>query len=158
MTRLSGRARRGQRVVDHTPQGHWSTTTLVAAITPRAAIAPMVLDGPMNAEAFVTYIERALVPALPPRAIVVMDNLSAHLSPQVHPLLKSAGATLRYLPPYSPDFNPIELMWSKIKTHLRSAKARTDEELWDAVASALDQITPDDTHAFFRHCFVGIKY
>jgi transposase len=158
MTRRFARARRGQRTVDHAPQGHWNTTTLVAAITCQSPIAPMVLDGPMNTEAFLAWVEQMLVPALPPRAIVVMDNLSVHQSSAVADLLQRVGAEVRYLPPYSPDFNPIELMWSKIKTHLRAAKARTQEDLCSATASALAKITSHDTQAFFRHCFVGIKY
>lgn len=157
MTRLYARSRRGRRLVDHAPQGHWNTTTLVAAITMDAPIAPMVLDGPMNAEAFAAYVEQVLVPALPAGAIVVMDNLSAHHAPAVERLLDAAGAELRYLPPYSPDFNPIELMWSKVKASLRAAKARTQEELWTAVALALERITPNDARGFFCHCFVGVK-
>jgi transposase len=158
MTRRFARSRRGQRSLDHAPLGHWNTTTLVAAITCQTPIAPLVLDGPMNREAFEAYVEQALAPALPPGAIVVMDNLSAHQSPTVERLLRRCGATLRYLPPYSPDFNPIELVWSKVKTALRAAKARTQEELWSAIAQALTQITPDDIRAFFCHCFVGMIY
>lgn len=157
MTRLYARARRGQRLVDYPPQGHWNTTTLVAGITLQAPIAPMVLDGAMNAEAFVAYVEQVLVPALPPRAVVVMDNLPAHRVAAVERTLRAAGAEACYLPPYSPDFNPIELMWSKVKSFLRSAKARTQEDLWAAVAQGLASVTSAETHAFFCHCFVGIK-
>lgn len=156
MTRLYARARRGQRLVDYAPAGHWNTTTLVAAITCQAPIAPMVLEGAMDTEAFVAYVEQVLVPALPPGAIVVMDNLGAHQSPAIERVLEQAGAELRHLPPYSPDFNPIELMWSKIKAALRAAKARTEEDLWAAVAHALTLVTPADLRAFFCHCFVGI--
>ena len=116
----------------------------------------MVLDGPMDAAAFEAYVAHVLVPSLPPGAIVVMDNLSAHKSPAIAQLLHNAGAELRYLPPYSPDFNPIEMMWSKVKTFLRSAKARTQQELWSAIAAALSEITPDDTRGYFCHCAVGI--
>jgi transposase len=157
MTRLYARARRGQRLVDHAPAGHWNTTTLVAAITYRAPIAPMVLEGAMDTEAFVAYVEQVLVPSLPQGAIVVMDNLGAHQSPAIKRALEKAGAELRYLPPYSPDFNPIELMWSKVKSALRAAKARTQVDLWSAVAHALTMITPSDVRAFFCHCLVGIK-
>jgi transposase len=156
MTRLHARARRGQRLVDHAPAGHWHTTTLVAAITCQAPIAPMVLAGAMDTAAFVAYVEQVLVPALPKGAIVVMDNLGAHQSPAIERALAKAGAELRYLPPYSPDFNPIELMWSKLKTALRAAKARTEEDLWAAVAHALTRVTPDDLRAFFCHCYVGM--
>ena len=156
MTRAFARARKGERAVDYAPQGHWNTTTLVAGITFESAIAPMVLDGPMDAAAFEAYIEQVLIPALPPNAIVVMDNLSAHKSPAVALLLDGVGAQLQYLPPYSPDFNPIEMMWAKVKSSLRSTKARTQEQLWDAIATALSEITSNDTLAFFRHCNVGI--
>jgi transposase len=156
MTRAYARSRRGQRLIDHAPLGHWNTTTLVAAITHQGPIAPLVLDGPMNTEAFVAYVEQMLVPALAPGAIVVMDNLSPHHSPQVERLLRAAGAELVYLPPYSPDFNPIELVWSKVKAFLRAAKARTPEALWAAIAAALERVTPVDIRGFFCHCGVGV--
>jgi transposase len=156
MTRLFGRARKGQRVVDYTPHGHWNTTTLVAAITSESPIAPMVLDGPMDGAAFEAYVVQVLIPALPAGAIVVMDNLSAHKSPAIARLLHDAGAVVRYLPPYSPDFNPIEMMWSKVKSILRRTKARTQEALYDAVGAALSEITPNDINGFFCHACVGI--
>ena len=156
MTRLYARARKGERAVDYAPHGHWATTTLVAAITWESAIAPMVLDGPMDAVAFEAYVAQGLVPALPRGSIVVMDNLSAHKSTGIAAMVRAAGAELRYLPPYSPDLNPIEPMWSKVKGSLRSAKARTQEELDEAVAAALSQITPADASSFFGHCGVGI--
>lgn len=156
MTRIYARTRKGERAVDYAPQGHWNTTTLVAAITPQAAIAPMILEGPMDSLAFEAYIEHVLIPALPPESIVVMDNLSSHKSSEVARLLDGANAELWYLPPYSPDFNPIENMWSKIKTLLRSAKARTQEELYKAIASAFARITSEDTDGFFYHSVVGI--
>lgn len=156
MTRMYARARRGRRAVDHAPQGHWNTTTLVAAISCRGTLAPMVLDGAMNREVFEAWVEQMLVPCLPAGAIVVMDNLSAHRSPKIEPLLTDAHAQLLYLPPYSPDLNPIELVWSKVKTALRAAKARTQEELWAAITDALASITPNDLRAFFKHCYVGI--
>jgi transposase len=156
MTRAFARSRKGDRAVDYAPQGHWNTTTLVAAITWESAIAPMVLDGPMDAAAFEAYVEHVLVPALPAGAIVVMDNLSAHKAPVIARLLDAGGAELRYLPPYSPDLNPIELMWAKVKSCLRAAKARAQEELWSAIAKALAGIKPSDARAFFCHCGVGI--
>lgn len=156
MTRLYARSRKNERAVDYTPHGHWNTTTLVAAITSTAAIAPMMLDGPMDTLAFEAYVEQVLIPALPSEAIVVMDNLSAHKSGACVRMLQQAGAEVSYLPPYSPDFNPIELMWSKVKGHLRTAKARTEEELHTATAAALSKITSKDTEGFFRHCCVGI--
>jgi len=158
MTRAYARARKHERVLEHAPHGHWNTTTLIAGITSRGAIAPMMLDGPMDTLAFEAYLEQVLIPALPKKTIVIMDNLSAHKSQGVEVRLKKAGAQLRYLPPYSPDFNPIELMWSKVKTFLRAVKARTQDELQSAIADALSKITSDDTQGFFRHCFVGIIY
>ncbi len=143
-------------MVDYAPCGHWNTTTLVAGLTWTKAVAPMVLDGPMDGRSFEAYVAQMLIPALPPDAIVVMDNLSAHKSPAIARLLHEAGAELWYLPPYSPDFNPIELMWSKVKTTLRRAKARSQKALWKAIAEALEEITPEDSCGFFRHCFVGI--
>lgn len=156
MTRLYARSRRGQRLVDHAPQGHWHTTTLVAAITWQGPVAPMVLEGPMNGEAFFAYVEQMLIPALARGTIVVMDNLSAHHAPRVERVLEEAGMQVRYLPPYSPDFNPIELMWSKVKTALRAAKTRTQEDLYPAIAHALTQVTRRDVRAFFYHCNVRI--
>lgn len=156
MTRLFARAQKGQRAVDYAPHGHWATTTLVAAVTWESAIAPMVLDGPMDTAAFEAYVEHVLVPALPPESIVVMDNLSSHKSTTITRLLYNAGADLHYLPPYSPDYNPAEPMWSKVKSALRSAQARTQEGLYDAIATALSAITPQDTAGFFCHCSVGI--
>lgn len=129
---------------------------MVAAILHDAVIAPMVLDGPMDSLAFEAYIEQVLIPALPPGSIVVMDNLSSHKPTFVEKLLNEAGFELWYLPPYSPDFNPIENMWSKIKAFLRSAKARTQEKLYDAIAAALELVTPKDTRGFFYHSVVGI--
>jgi transposase len=156
MTRRFARARKGERAVDYAPHGHWNTTTLVAAMTSKTVMAPMVLDGPMDTLAFEAYTEQVLVPALPKESIVVMDNLTPHKSPRVAELLKKAGARLWYLPPYSPDFNPIELMWSKVKNYLRGAKARTQKDLDHAIGEAFSHISSDDTRGFFCHCFVGI--
>ena len=156
MIRLYARARKGERVLDYAPHGHWNTTTLVAAITWDSAIAPMVLDGPMDRLSFEAYVEQLLIPELPSSSIVVMDNLSAHKSKTIQNLFEQAHIELRYQPPYSPDFNPIELMWAKVKTNLRSAKARTQEQLYEAIAQSLGKITSDDTQGFFRHCNVGI--
>ena len=156
MTRAFARSYKGQRAVDYAPHGHWHTTTLVAGITATSPIAPMVLDGPMDTAAFLAYLEHVLVRELPRDAIVIMDNLPAHKSPRVAQLLAEAGAALCYLPPYSPDYNPIELMWSKVKNHLRSVRARTEEQLYGAIADALAAVTSNDTRAFFQHRFVSI--
>ena len=157
MTRLYARAKKGKRAVDYTPHGHWSTTTLVAALTAQGPIAPMVLDGPMDRTCFEAYVEQFLIPELSPNCIVVMDNLAAHKSLAVAEMLRAAGATLWYLPPYSPDFNPIEQMWSKVKAALRSAKARTQEALYDAIAQALEDVTPEQSQNFFNHSFVCMQ-
>lgn len=157
MTRLYARARKGERAVDYAPHGHWSTTTLVAALTPQGATAPMVLDGPMDRVCFEAYVGQVLIPAITPGCIIVMDNLAAHKSHLVAQMLQAAGATLWYLPPYSPDFNPIELMWAKVKTSLRSAKARTQEALIEAIAHALEEVTPEQSHNFFCHSFVCMQ-
>lgn len=156
MTRGYARSRKGERALDYAPHGHWNTTTLIAGISWEHAIAPMVLDGPMDAAAFEAYVAQILIPELPPNALVVMDNLSAHKAPAITRLLEDAGAQLKFLPPYSPDFNPIELMWSKVKSHLRSVKAKTQEELYEAIATALSRVSSTDTQGFFKHCFVGI--
>lgn len=157
MTRAYARARKGERAIAHTPHGHWQTTTLVAGLTRHGAIAPMVLDGPMDRLSFEAYVGQCLVPVLPGNAIVVMDNLGAHKSPTITGLLEAAGATPWYLPPYSPDYNPIELMWSKLKALLKHAQARTQEMLWKAIATALDAVSAMDCQGFFQHCFVGIN-
>lgn len=129
---------------------------MVAGVAWSAPIAPMVLDGPMDTSAFEAYVAQVLVPVLPPASIVVMDNLSPHKTASIEHLIQNAQAELWYLPPYSPDFNPIEHMWSQIKSHLRSAKASTKEELWSAVGAALARITPEDTKGYFSDSVVGI--
>lgn len=156
MTRRYAWARRGHRAVDYAPHGHWSTTTLIAGLATDGARAPMVLDGPMDTAAFGAYVEQVLIPHLPERAVVVMDNLSAHKPPAIASRIEQAGGEVWYLPPYSPDLNPIELMWSKVKNDLRRAKARTPDDLYAAIAAALATITPEDALGFFRHCGVGI--
>ncbi len=143
--------------MDFTPHGHWNTTTLVAALSQGGALAPWVLEGPMDTASFEVYIEQVLIPQLPPNAIVIMDNLSAHKSSRTESLLHQVGAQLKYLPAYSPDFNPIELMWSKVKNYLKSAKARTQDALFRAIGEALETITSKDAAGFFLHCNVGIN-
>jgi len=156
LTRLYARSHRGLRVVGYTPQGHWNTTTLVAAISTERVIAPLVLDGPMDGASFEAYVEQMLVAALPTGSIVVMDNLSSHKMPRVVRLLEQAGITVRFLPPYSPDFNPIEQMWSKIKAILRRIQARSQETLLEAIATALREVTPNDLTGYFFHSVVGL--
>lgn len=152
MTRLRGRAPRGERLHDHAPAGSWSTTTLVAAVRGDGPCAPFLLEGALDTDAFTVYVEKVLVPALTPGDIVVMDNLSVHKTSAIRPLIEGAGASLLYLPPYSPDYNPVEKMWSKMKAHLRAAKARTADALTQAVSQALDAITTTDIKGWFESC------
>lgn len=149
MARLRGRARRGQRCHASVPHGHWKTTTFTGALRLSGMTAPMVLDGPMNRVAFQAYIEQVLVPTLRRGDTVIMDNLPAHKSTDVRRAIEAAGATLRYLPPYSPDFNPIENAFSKLKAVLRKVAARTIDELWGAIRDALLRFTPDDCASYF---------
>jgi transposase len=152
MTRRYGRAPAGKRVLDHAPSGHWNTTTLIAAMGSRGPLAPLLLEGATDTEVFAAWAEQMLVPALRPGDIVVMDNLSSHKAARIRTLIEGAKAHLLYLPPYSPDLNPIEKMWSKIKALLRGAKARTQEALSQAVANALNAVTHSDIEGWFRHC------
>ena len=142
MARLRGRARRGERCRAAVPHGHWKTTTFTAGLRLTGMTAPMVLDGAMNGPAFLAYVEQVLVPTLAPGDIVVMDNLPAHKSAGVRTAIEAAGATLRHLPPYSPDFNPIEQAFSKLKALLRKAAARTIPDLWNAIADAIPRFEP----------------
>ena len=149
MARLYGRARRGERCRAPIPHGHWKTTTFTAALRLEGLTAPMVLDGPMNAGAFQAYVEQVLVPTLKPGDIVVMDNLPAHKPLSVRRSIEAAGAALFYLPPYSPDFNPIEMAFAKLKAILKKAAARTVAELWDVIAEALDNFTQAECSNYF---------
>lgn len=151
MARLRGRARRGERLVGKVPHGHWKTTTFVAALRSTALTAPCVIDGPMNGNAFLAYIEQILVPTLMPGDIVVLDNLSAHKVPGVREAIEATGATLLHLPPYSPDFNPIEQLFAKLKALLRKAAERSVEGLWTRIAALLDAFTPDECANYFRN-------
>lgn len=152
MTRLYGRAPRGQRVIEHAPGGHWCTTTMLGALRWNRFEAPLVIEGAMDSVVFRGYVERMLRETLHPGDVVVMDNLSSHKTLGVQGAIEAAGATVRYLPPYSPDFNPIESMWSKVKQHLRSAAARTHAQLVNAVGDAMRSVTPDDCRGFFAGC------
>ncbi len=149
MARLRGRAKRGQRCRAAIPHGHWKTTTFTAGLSLNGMVAPMVLDGPMNGEAFLAYIRQVLVPELKKGDIVVMDNLPAHKVTGVRQAIEDAGAWLFYLPPYSPDFNPIEMAFSKLKAALRKAAARTIPELWDVIAVAIEQFKPQECINYF---------
>jgi transposase len=149
MARTHGRCRRGERLRVGVPHGHWKTTTFIAGLTTRGMIAPFVLDGPINRSAFETYVERVLAPELRQGDIVVMDNLSSHKGPKVREMVEAAGATLLYLPPYSPDFNPIENAFAKLKALLRKAAERTVEGLWAAVGRLIDLFEPIECRNYF---------
>jgi transposase len=157
MTRSYGRALRGERVHEATPAGHWSTLTLLGAMTRKGLLAAMTVDSPTDGDVFLAYLDQVLCPQLEPGQIVILDNLGAHKVEGVRERIEATGAQLLYLPPYSPDFNPIEQAWSKLKQHLRKAKARTVELLEEAVAEALASITPRDATAWFRHCGYSIQ-
>jgi len=151
MVRTHGRCPRGQRLLSSAPAGHWKTTTMLAAIGLDGVDAPWTLDGPIDADAFEVYVEHVLVPTLRGGEIVVLDNLSSHKRPRVAELIHEAGAEVWYLPPYSPDLNPIEQMWSKIKQILRSVAARTFDNLIAAIGDALKQVTRSDLLGWFTH-------
>ena len=152
MTRLRGRALKGARVVDATPHGHWCTTTVIGSIRLNGSSACMAVDGATDKDVFREYVRRVLAPALRPGDIVVVDNLAAHKDTEARLLVEAAQAELCFLPPYSPDLNPIEKMWSKIKAFLRAAKARTQEELYEQIGSALKTVTQQDVEGWFRSC------
>ena len=152
MTRTRGRAPRGQRVVAKVPGGHWRIVTVIGAVRTGGPFAAATLVGATDSDVFRSYVREVLAPELRRGDVVVMDNLSPHKAPGVREAVEAAGATVRYLPPYSPDFNPIENVWSKVKGVLRSLAARSVEALHDAVGTALATVTPADCAGFFRHC------
>jgi transposase len=149
MARRYGRAARGERCRAPVPHGHWKTTTFTAGLRLGGLTAPFVLDGSMTGPAFLAYVERVLAPTLARGDIVIMDNLPAHKVAGVRAAIEAAGAELLYLPPYSPDFNPIELAFAKLKALLRAAAARTIPALWQAIAAALDRFTPSECRNYF---------
>ena len=155
LTPLYGRLKQGRRLFDAAPCGRWETTTMIASIRLDGSTAPMVLDGACDGVSFRVYLDRVLVPSLRPGDIVVMDNLSAHKMAGVAEAVERVGAEVWYLPPYSPDLNPIEKMWSKIKSSLRRAKARTQEGLWEAIGEALQNVTESDAKGWFQSCGYG---
>jgi len=155
MARLFGRAPRGERCIAAVPHGHWKTTTFVGGLRLCGMTAPMVIDGPMNGPAFLAWVEQMLAPTLQPGDIVVMDNLPAHKPAAVRNAIERRGAELRYLPPYSPDLNPIEMAYSKLKALLKKASARTIETLWSAIADAIGQITRTDCLGYFTAAGYG---
>ena len=152
MTRRYGRAFGGQRVREPNPAGHWKTLTLLGAMSVEGLVATMTVEAPTDREVFLAYLEQVLCPRLKPGDVVVMDNLSSHKVSGVREMIEAAGAELLYLPPYSPDFNPIEQCWSKLKQALRSAKARSVDALQQAITDAIPTILPNNAQGWFRHC------
>ncbi len=152
MTRLRGRAPRGQRLIDKTPHGHWKTTTLIAALGISGLRCSTVVDGAVNGDTFEAFVEQVLVPELCSGDVVIMDNLSSHKRQRIRELIEDAGAHLVFLPPYSPDLNPIEMVFAKVKQLLRSMACRTRDALWKAMQSVLDQVTPSDALNCYKHC------
>jgi transposase len=150
MTLLYGRTFGGERLVDHAPHGHWSTTTMIGALGVKGAGACMTLEGALDGLAFLAYVEQVLGPTLKAGDCVVVDNLSSHRVSGVREAIEKRGASLKALPPYSPDLNPIEKMWSKVKQLLRAAKARTRPSLEEAIATALKAVTPHDAQNWFK--------
>ncbi len=157
MTRRYGRAPRGERIGEGIPAGHWRTLTLLGALTREGMLASMTVESPTDGDVFLAFLEQVLGPRLQPGQVVILDNLGAHKVAGVRELVEARGARLVYLPPYSPDFNPIEQAWSKIKQQLRSAKARVVEVLEQAAAEAISLITPANAVAWFRHCGYGVQ-
>lgn len=155
MCPLRGRSPKGTRCLGQAPSGHWQTTTFLCALRSDGLVAPFVLDGPINGQAFTAWIQQALVPELRPGDIVIMDNLASHKVAGVQDAIEAASAEWRYLPPYSPDFNPIEQVFSKFKNALRKTAARTVDALWTAFGRVLDQFAPDEYERYIRHSGYG---
>jgi transposase len=156
MTRLRGRALRGQRLLAKAPHGHWRTTTMISSVRLDGTTACMTIEGATDTAVFQAYVREVLGPSLRTGDIVIMDNLSPHKNEATLALIATAGASVRFLPAYSPDLNPIEMMWSKIKTLLRTAEARTAEELLSAIAHALQRVSAHDAAGWFAACGYSI--
>jgi transposase len=152
LLRRYGRSPRGARLHDHTPCSHWQAHTVIAALRLEGVSAPAVFDGPIDSPSFQAYVEQVLVPTLRPGDVVVLDNLAVHKQPAVRAAIEGVGAQLRFLPPYSPDFNPIELAFAKLKAFLRTARPRSFDHVSALVAAALDLFTPTECRNYVRHC------
>jgi transposase len=155
MARPRGRCARGERLIGKVPHGHWKTTTFVAGLRHDAITAPLVVDCPMNGEIFLAYVEQFLIPTLQPNDIVIMDNLPSHKVAGVRQAIERAGASLFYLPPYSPDFNPIEQVFAKLKALLRKAAERSIAALWTKIGELLNAFSPTECANYFRHAGYG---
>jgi transposase len=158
MARRYGRCWRGHRLVSHVPYGHWKTTTFVAALRVDGLTAPLVIDGPMTGELFRAYVQQHLAPTLHKGDIVILDNLAAHKVSGVGAAIKAAGARLEYLPPYSPDLNPIEQVFAKLKSLLRSAAQRTISGLEQTIGQLLDQFSPQECRNYFQHSGYALQF
>ena len=156
MTRRYGRSLQGTRVVQKIPHGRWETTTFIGALRQDGFVAPLTVDGPINGRLFLAWIEQHLAPTLSEGDVVVMDNLSSHKVRGVREAIEARGAEVRYLPPYSPDLNPIELAFSKFKKLLRDGAERAVETLWNLCGRVLDEFTPQECQNYFKHC--GYRY
>ena len=152
MTRLRGRSEGGKRLVGSAPHGHWCATTLLGAVRLERPTEAMVIESATDRDVFTAYVREVLAPTLRAGDIVVMDNLSPHKTPAVAEIVRAAGAEVWYLPPYSPDFNPIEQMWSKVKAFLRKTAARTAKTLLEAIGAALEQVCAADAQGWFKDC------
>ncbi len=157
MTRLYARSSDGGRIYETTPGGRWKIMTILGAMSLRGIVASMTIEEATDGDIFLAYVEQILCPALKPGDVVVMDNLSSHKIKGVRERIEKVGAEVLYLPPYSPDLNPIEKAWAKLKQLLRSAKARTKEALEDAIADAIKLITPDNAKAWFNRCINSLQ-
>lgn len=155
MIRLRGRAPRGQRLMDKVPLARWETTTFVAALRHDSLTAPMVLDGPINGEWFLAYVEQVLCPTLRPGDLVVVDNLGSHRNTRIRQAIEACEASLIFLPKYSPDLNPIEMAFSKLKAMLRKAAERSTEALWNRIGQLIDAFTPDECANYFKAAGYG---
>ena len=152
LLRRYARSLRGTRIGDHAPCGHWQTHTVIAALRPTELTATAVFDGPIDTATFHAYVEQVLVPTLRRGDVVVLDNLAAHKHPAVRTAIEQAGAQLRFLPPYSPDFNPIEMAFAKLKAFFRAARPRTFDHVCESMATALALFLPDECANYVRHC------
>lgn len=152
MTRLYGWGPKSERVVADVPHGHWKTTTFLGALRTTGLTAPLVIDGPLTGELFLAYVQQQLVPTLTPGDIVVLDNLSSHKHVGVRAVIEAAGGTLAYLPPYSPDLNPIERLFAKLKTLLRKHAERTIDSLWTRIGQLVTEFTPNECRHYLSHC------
>lgn len=156
MTRLRGRCLKGRRLRSKAPFGHWKTQTFVAGLRSNGLTAPFVVDQPMNRRIFEVYVETQLAPALQPDDVVILDNLAAHKSPRAEAAIRAKGAWVLFLPPYSPDLNPIEMAFAKLKAHLRARAVRTIDALWKAIGDICELFTPDECRNYFQAAGYGL--